>query len=223
MKKLIILFLSVVFTFSAVSQRKLPKEIDENARELIHNGIIWNYGYSADNVYMLNYNHENSYKENGEIRFNMMVYKLDYEKSEFVPASEPIDYVSMSEWSNKSIVCGYKLIKSHRNKKEYLNGNSSVKLLNNGFLLLTYKKYNLRDKSKTYNTIVLLKYNHGDWIIKRKLKFKTKDAFKIDQYYYNPETDERKYMVHNNDVRIKFVVYGKTYKHIFEKGEFLRK
>lgn len=221
-KSFIIISLLFLFFISSFSQNeKLSKKIDVNSKEIIKRGLIWSYGYNINNTYMLNYDYENSYVKNNEIRIDMMVYKLDYQKSEFIPASKPIDYFSKSKWSNKSIVCGYKLIKSHRNDIEYLNGNSSIKILDNNYILLTYKKYDLIDKNNTYNAIVLLKYDNENWIIEKHIKLRTKNFLLIDQYFYDVETNERKYLIHNNEVQLKFIQYGNTYIHLFIKGENL--
>lgn len=218
MKKSNLIILSVVFSF-LLSSYELPKNISEDGRKIIHKGLIWSYGYSVNNVYMVNYDWENSYSENGEKRYDLMIYKLDYMDFKFVPASEPFDYVVDSKYSKKSEPNAMKMVKIEENK--FMGGTGSVKILNDGFLLLTYKTYNKNNKPD-HNNIVLFKYVDGYWDIVRKLKFKTSDAFRIDQYYYNPQTNERKYMVHNNDVIIKFTKFGNTYKHVFDKGENIR-
>lgn len=198
MKYLILIFISLF-----LSSYKIPKEVDDNAKNIMHKCLIWRYGHSSDDVYILGYDHENSYIKNGKIRYDLKVFKLDFEKSLFISASKSLDYVEKTKWAYHSIPDGFEMVKYGNNK--YTGGSANIKILDNDYILIIYRKdYLINDeKDKSYNSIVLLKYNKGNWNIESNNKYITNNMFIMEQSYFNPNTNDRELLVYNDDISIK--------------------
>jgi len=201
-----------------ISSYEIPKTIDNNAKNIIHKSLMWRYGNTVDNVFILSYDSENQYGVNGKIRYDLMVYKLDYEKSEFIPASDPFDFVEKTRWAYHSIPDGFKMIEI--DEGQYTGGSANIEVLGDGYVLITYKKRFLINgyKDNTYNSMVLLKYNNGYWDIKYNFKFKTKEYLMIEQTHFDLNTKNKKYVVYNNDILIE-LDKNNNYKPLFKKGK----
>ncbi|MFW6243412.1 MAG: hypothetical protein ACOC2W_04565 [bacterium] len=216
-KLILLITLGIIF-----SSYDFPKEIVENHRDLIRNSLIWKYGHTVNNVFILNYDTENKYEVNGNTRYDMKIYKLDYEKSKFVPASKTIDH-GEEKWTTHYKPDIMELVKIKNDY--YTGGTATYKILDHDYMLLVYKKeYFLnKNKHKTYNAIVLLKYDDEYWNIVEKIKFETDDTFIIEQTYFNPKTKDRKVLIYGDNVEVIFYEQDEKYNYKIKKGKNLKR
>lgn len=208
--------LSIFMMFILLTSFGFGKIIDNNSKTIFKNCLI--FGYDGER-FIIGYDHKNKRIVDGLESYDAMIYKL--QGNEFIPSSKPFGITN-----SKTTTDGFYLYKHHsydiNNNQQMGGGSSSVEVLDDGYVLLTFCNVDVYNGSKS--NILLLRYNKGDnWDIIKHYKFDSEYPLLIEQYYFNPKNKDRSIMIYSNmgDVRIDLIKNSQGYNFKLIKGEIV--
>lgn len=201
--------LTVLMMFVLLTSFGFSKTIDNNAETIFTNCLIYHYD---GKTFIIGYDYKNIKIINGLKSYDAMIYRL--EGNEFIPVSKPFGITN-----DDTITDGLRLNKYQNNKMG--GGSSSVFVLDDDYVLLTFSNINLYKGNNS--NVLLLKYNNGDWNIIKHYKFNSRYPLLIEQYHFNPKNKDRSVMVYSNmgDVRIDLIKNSEGYNFKLVDGEIV--
>lgn len=208
--------LIILMMFILLTSFGFGKIIDNNSKTIFQNCLIFRYD---GKVFIIGYDHNNKRIVDGLESYDAMIYKL--QGNEFIPSSKPFGITN-----DETTTDGFYLYKYHsydkNNNQQFGGGSSSVEVLDDGYVLLTFLNVDRYNGNKS--NILLLKYNNSDnWDIIKHYKFNSKYPLLIEQYYFNLNNKDRSLMIYSNmgDVRVDLVKDKDGYNFNLIKGKII--
>ena len=199
--------LTILMMFILLTSFGFGKIIDNNSKTIFQNSLIFRYD---GKVFIIGYDHKNKRIVDGLESYDAMIYKL--QGNEFIPSSKSIGITN-----DETTTDGFYLYKYHsydrNNKQQMGGGSSSVEVLDDGYVLLTF--CNIDRYRGTKSNVLLIRYNNtNNWDIIKHYKFDSEYPLLMEQYYFNPKNKDRSIMIYSNmgDVRIDLIKHNGTYR-----------
>lgn len=199
--------LTILMMFILLTSFGFGKIIDNNSKTIFQNCLIFRYD---GKVFIIGYDHKNKRIVDGLESYDAMIYKL--QGNEFIPSSKSIGITN-----DETTTDGFYLYKYHsydrNNKQQMGGGSSSVEVLDDGYVLLTF--CNIDRYRGTKSNVLLIRYNNtNNWDIIKHYKFDSEYPLLMEQYYFNPKNKDRSIMIYSNmgDVRIDLIKHNGTYR-----------
>ena len=208
--------LTILMMFILLTSFGFGKIIDNNSKTIFQYCLIFRYD---GKVFIIAYDDDKKRIVDGLESYDAMIYKL--QGNEFIPSSKSIGITN-----DRTTTEGFYLYKYHsydkNNNQQFGGGSSSVEVLDDGYVLLTFCNVDVYNGSKS--NILLLRYNKdNNWDIIKHYKFDSEYPLLIEQYYFNPNNKDRSIMIYSNmgDVRVDLIKNKEGYNFKLIKGKII--